>query len=83
MKAESSSIISFNLRYDLVEMLNKFSKNNDHLKDDVVQKALESYFEDQRDLEDGMKALAKYKKSKSKNKTISLKKIITKYGLED
>ena len=46
-----------------------------------MREALKSYLEDQQDLEDGIKALIEHKRGKGK--TISLEKIITKYGLED
>lgn len=81
MKAAAESIISIKIDKNLGTALEKFSKKHDRSKSYVLRKALESYLEDQRDLEDGIKALIEHKRSGGK--TIGLEKIITKYGLDD
>jgi RHH-type rel operon transcriptional repressor/antitoxin RelB len=81
MKAETSNIISLKITPDLSFMLDEIAKKQDRSKSYILRKALENYLEDQKDLEDGIKALIEHKRGNGK--TISLEKIITKYGLED
>ncbi len=81
MKAESRNIISLKIDDQLLHLLEKTAQKQDRSKSYILRKSLETYLEDQQDLQDGIKALIEHKRSGSK--TITLEKIIEKYGLED
>jgi len=81
MRTESSNIISLKVDTNLGIMLEEYASKHDRSKSYVMRKALETYLRDQQDLEDGIKALIKH--NKSGGKTVSLEKIIEKYGLQD
>lgn len=74
-------VISLKIEPKLHLSLEKFAKTQDRSKSYILRKALESYLEDQKDLRDGLKALAEHKKSKKK--TVSLNHLIKKYGLDN
>lgn len=59
-------VISLKIESKLHLSLEKLAKMQDRSKSYILRKALECYLEDQKDLEDGLKALAAHKKSKKK-----------------